>query len=144
MGETLTAKADTHLLQQLDALDSSAEPLQAWFRLKTSAPSGAEATADHTTSLANSLVERVRQHVGEGAQSLKVLPNLNSFMISARPGFVRELIHQPEIESARSANVAGFGLIKPVKSEPVRISSGRHVSGQRSSRGSARLKKRAE
>jgi hypothetical protein len=66
-------------------------------------------------------VKRVRQHIGEAAQSLKVLPHLNSLMISARPDVVRELIHQPEIESAGSANVAGFGLIKPVKSEPMRI-----------------------
>jgi hypothetical protein len=134
MAGGLSTKADSNLLEQLDALGSSTEPFQVWFRLAQ-----VPGSAEDPTSLANSVVERVKKHIGEEVQSFKVLPNLNSFMVSASPDFVRELIDQPEIESARSTNVAGFGLIKPVKVTPVQINPGGSVS--QSARSSHRLRR---
>jgi hypothetical protein len=136
---SLGTKADQNLLQQLETQHATGDAVQAWFRLKSD-PLSQASGAQETTTVANSLVQRVKEHLGEEAESFKILPNLNSFMVSARPAFVRELIHQPEVESARSTNVPGFGLIQPVKSEPVEVGPGRTMTSVRSRRKAPRPK----
>ena len=118
-----SGKADSLLMQQLDQPKSSDELVQAWFRLKPDKAADSASAPEQITSLAHSIVQRVTKQTGVDAHSVSVLPNLNSFMVAAHPAFLRELIHQPEIESARSTNVPGFGLIEPVKSEPVKLES---------------------
>jgi len=82
-------------------------------------------------------VKRVAQRVGQPAHSLKVLPNLGAFIVSGSPDFVRELIHQPEIESARSTNQP-LTLIKPVESREVSLPR----PSRRPARSAARPKRR--
>jgi hypothetical protein len=133
--QTLSGKTDSLLMQQLDQPKSSDELVQAWFRLKSGdSADSASSSPEEITSLANSLVQRVKDQLGVEVQSIHVLPNLNSFMIAAHPAFVRELIRQPEVESARSTNVPGLGLIQPVKSQPVELPSPKKKShiGKRS------------
>ena len=66
------------------------------------------------------VVQRVQQRVGHAADSLEVLPKLGALVVRGSPAFVRELIHQPEIESAHSTSQP-VTLIPPVESREVRL-----------------------
>lgn len=104
------------LSKQLD--QSNGRVLQAWFQLKPDSPS---LSSNGVASTARSVLERVEDQLGRGAESVKVLPNLNSFIVSAHPDFIRAVSRQPEIQSAKPTDVPNFGLIEPAKSVPVKL-----------------------
>jgi hypothetical protein len=122
-----SGKTNSLLSQQLDQSKGSDKTLQAWFQLK---PESDPSSSQDVASTANRVIDRVKDQIGKSADSVKLLPNLSSFMVSAHPDFIRELIKQPEISLARSTDVPDFGLIRPVKSEPVRLQ--RQVQKKRS------------
>ena len=131
------SNADADLLQQLESAGSGGAPVQAWVRLKPKGPSQDAASPRETETSTQAVVKRVAQRVGQPAHSLKVLPNLGAFIVSGSPDFVRELIHQPEIESARSTNQP-LTLIQPVESREVSLPR----PSRRPARSAARRKRR--
>jgi hypothetical protein len=98
---------DAGLLRELDSAAGDGSFVQAWVRLKPE-------TSTRT------VVQRVQQRVGHAADSLEVLPKLGALVVRGSPAFVRELIHQPEIESAHSTSQP-VTLIPPVESREVRL-----------------------
>jgi hypothetical protein len=107
MSEDARSNADASLLRELDSAAGDGSFVQAWVRLKPE------------TSTQN-VVQRVEQRVGHPADSLKLLPNLGALIVRGSPAFVRELIHQPEIESAHSTSQP-VTLIPPVESREVSL-----------------------
>ena len=101
------SNADAGLLRELDSAAGDGSFVQAWVRLKPKAAT-------------ESLVQRVEQRVGHPADSLQLLPNLGALVVRGSSAFVRELIHQPEIESAHSTSQP-LTLIRPVESREVRL-----------------------
>jgi hypothetical protein len=107
MSEDARSNADAGLLRELDSAAGDGSFVQAWVRLKPE------------TSTQN-VVQRVERRVGHAADSLKLLPNLGALIVRGSPAFVRELIHQPEIESAHSTSQP-VTLIPPVESREVSL-----------------------
>ena len=136
-GPQARKSADAGLLQQLDSAGSDGTPVQAWVRLKPRAASREAASPEETESSTQAVVRRIEQRVGQPAHSVKVLPNLGAFIVSGSSDFVRELIHEPEIESARSTDQP-LGLIRPVESHEVSLPR----SPRRRARPAARRKRR--
>src|SRR5690349_19629668 len=112
--------ADAGLLRELDSAAGDGSFVQAWVRLKP------ETATDR-------VVQRVEQRVGHRADSLELLPNLSALVVRGSPAFVRELIHQPEIESAHSTSQP-LTLIPPVESRDVRLPRARRPSSRRKRR----------
>ena len=102
------SNADAGLLRELDSAAGDGSFVQAWVRLKPETST-------------QSVVQRVEQRVGHAADSLKLLPNLDALIVRGSPAFVRELIHQPEIESAHSTSHP-LAPIAPVESLDVDMS----------------------
>jgi hypothetical protein len=107
MSNDARSHADAGLLRELDSAAGDGSFVQAWVRMKP-------ATSTQT------VVQRVEQRVGHAADSLKLLPNLDALIVRGSPAFVRELIHQPEIESAHSTSQPPLTLIRPVESREAR------------------------
>lgn len=114
------SNADAGLLRELDSAAGDGSFVQAWVRLKPDAAT-------------ESVVQRVAQRVGHPADSLKLLPNLGALVVRGSPAFVRELIHQPEIQSAHSTRQP-LGLIPPVESREVRLPRARRPPSRRKRR----------
>src|SRR5882724_3210136 len=131
------SNADAGLLRELESAASGGSAVQAWVRLKPKESSQDAASPKDTERSTQAVVRRVAQRVGHPAQSLKVLPNLGAFIVSGSPAFVRELILQPEIESARSTNQP-LTLIQPVESREVSLPR----PSRRPARSAARRKRR--
>jgi hypothetical protein len=121
MSEDVRSNADAGLLRELDSAAGDGSFVQAWVRLKPE-------------TVTERVVRRVEQRVGHSANSLKLLPNLGAFVVRGSPAFVRELIHQPEIQSAHSTSQP-LELIPPVESREVRLPrASRRPSSQRKRR----------
>src|SRR5438105_13716180 len=101
------SNADAGLLRELDSAAGDGSFVQAWVRLKPE-------TSTRT------VVRRVQQRVGHPADSLELLPNLGALVVRGSPAFVRELIHQPEIESAHSTRQP-LTHIPPVEAREIRL-----------------------
>ena len=123
------------LQQQLDAAHATGASVQAWVRLKPKLASQAAASPDDTKTSTQKIVKRVEQRTGQPPHSVKVLPNLGAFIVSGPSSFVRELIDQPEIESARSTG-APLELIRPVETSPAKLPAAprRHTRKRRGKR----------
>jgi hypothetical protein len=117
----------------MSAAESEKSPVQAWVRLRPKHPSQDTASAEDTQVSTHAIVERVTQRVGHQAHSVKVLPNLGSFIVSASPAFLRELAHQPEVESTKSTDQP-MTLIRPVKSRDVTLARPKRVTPRKPSR----------
>ena len=104
----------------MHAPESDQQPVQAWVRLKPKDSSQQAVSPAETEASTQAIVKRVAQNVGHQAQAVKLLPNLGSFIVSASPAFMRELAHQPEVESAKPTDQP-LSLIRPVKSKEVTI-----------------------
>jgi len=114
------SNADARLLRQLDSAASDGSFVQAWVRLKSQAAT-------------KRVVRRVEQRVGHPADSLQLLPNLGALVVRGSSAFVRELIDQPEIESAHSTSQP-LTLIQPVESREVQLPRTRRPSSRRKRR----------
>ena len=97
------AKIDPELTRQIDkaALEVSAHggTVEAVVMLRQT-PDQIAADPDRTEALALEILNRVKERVGSGAKTVNVFRNLGSFVVAADPGFLRELVAQPEIASA--------------------------------------------
>jgi hypothetical protein len=106
-------KVDPALVRLLEEPGDAEALLSAVFRLR---PDGDELAVPgpETEAQAAQLVKRVAGRVGEAPERVNVLRNLGAFVVRARPAFLRELLHQPEIASAL-ANTSGEELhVRPL------------------------------
>ena len=113
------SKADSRLAEQLTHAELHNDTLQAWFTLRPDQESLPVPSPERTKKLTGELIDRVTHSTGQAADTVKVLDQLGSFQVRARPSFIRALSTQPEIASARSIHMPGLELIRPVTTGPV-------------------------
>jgi hypothetical protein len=100
------AKIDPELKARLkSAAASRSEAVEAVLRLRAPArQKRLTPSPDATRALAEGLVKRVSEELGEdaGEVAFNVFPNLGYFVVSAPSAFVERIVAQPEIASASS------------------------------------------
>lgn len=115
-----TPKIDPELAKQLEPTAASQDKkVEAVIRLKPDDASQVVPAPERTETLTNQLIERVHGQVGEPATRYNVFRNLGSFVVSAPPSFIRELISQPEVASAVANQQPESAAIPPVEKRPV-------------------------
>ena len=115
-----TPKIDPELTRQLEMTAASQDKkVEAVIRLKPEDASQVVPAPERTESLTNQLMERVHEQIGESATRYNVFRNLGSFVVSAPPSFIRELISQPEVASAVANQQPGSAAMPPVEKRPV-------------------------
>jgi len=99
-------QVDPELLRQMAAAErhgagAAGGEVQAVLFLTSPAGAGAEKPA-RVTARVKRLLGRVQRVSHERPSDVNVFGNLGSFVVQASPAFVRALIAQPEIRSARA------------------------------------------
>ena len=91
------AGADAELTRQLNRAAAEDTPVEAVIVLRShrDAPDPA-----WTEARARELVERVQDSTGRAAKDVHVFRNLGRFVVAADATFLRELLAQPEVDSA--------------------------------------------
>ena len=89
--------ADAELTRQLERAAAAGTPVEAVvvLRSRRDVPDPA-----FTEALARELVDRVRDSTGREAVDVHVFRNLGRFVVAADAAFLRELLAQPEVDSA--------------------------------------------
>jgi hypothetical protein len=122
-------KIDPELMKQLDATAASQDDkVEAVIRLRPDDASQIVPAPEQTESLANDLIERVKGQVGESETHYNVFRNLGSFVVSAPPSFIRELICQPEVAAAVANRQPESAAMPPVETRPVTARKARRKS----------------
>lgn len=111
---TERVKTDPELARQLDDPSADAKPVEAVFRLRPG--NSLVVSPEKTEQLTKRVLQRVTNRVGQSAHALNIFRNLGSFVVAARPVFLRELLSQPEIASAM-ANQRPTGLLIPPRNK---------------------------
>lgn len=93
-------KPDPELLRQLKAASSEKTPVEAVFRLRSETPAEIAPSPERTEEITKEVLDRVESNTGSAAGRYNIFRNLGSFVVSAEPEFVKDLITQPEIASA--------------------------------------------
>ena len=119
MQSSSSTKVDTELVKQLKTASGDEELVEAVFRLRPDDPSEIVPAADRTETVASQLLERVKKKSGQPAARFNVFKNLGSFVVSAHPSFIQELMAQPEVAAVLANRQPGSALIPPVKKAPV-------------------------
>ena len=114
-------KIDPELARQLDQAASTNSPVQAVLKLRPLQATQLVASPEHTTELANQVVKRVSDKLGEQVDRMTLFRNLGSFAISAAPKFLRELLDQPEIAAAFANRQPDSAYMAPINPRPVEI-----------------------
>ena len=84
--------------------------------------SGDRATLGRDTqALAERVLERVGQQVGETSNRVTVFKNVGSMAVEASPKFLEALAKDPAVRSCRPNAVGSDLLIRPVSSKPVKL-----------------------
>ena len=89
--------ADAELTRQLERAAAAGTPVEAvvLLRSRRDVPDPAR-----TEKLARELVDRVQDSTGREAVDVHVFRNLGRFVVAADAAFLRELLAQPEVDSA--------------------------------------------
>ena len=100
MGKESNTNTDPELVRQMRAATGADGSVEAVFMLAPEDPSQIVPSPERTKELTRQLLERVKARIGRAAADVNVFHNMGSFVVSAHPDFLRELIAQPEIASA--------------------------------------------
>ena len=101
MGKQSNTNTDPELVRQMHAAtDDDDASVEAVFMLAPEDPSEVVPSPERTEELTRHLLERVKARIGKAAEDVNVFRNMGSFVVSAHPDFLRELIAQPEVASA--------------------------------------------
>ena len=120
MGATRTSqKIDPTLRSQLNAVATGDEPVEAVVRLRPERPGEIVPSPERTQELATRVIRRVGKRVGNPSTRHNIFSNLGSFVISAPPHFIRELIQQPEVAAVVANRQTGEALIPPIDKKPL-------------------------
>jgi hypothetical protein len=120
------AKIDPELLRLLDDVEDGSS-VQAIVRLKPQDSAQAYPIPEQTEAAAHQVVDRVQKLVGEQESALSIFRNLGTFMIAARPRFLRELMSQPEVAAVAANRQPGSAMIDPVRKRPATLDEVRTV-----------------
>jgi hypothetical protein len=100
LGKESNTNTDPELVRQMHAATGDDASVEAVFMLAPEDPSQVVPSPKRTEELTRHLLERIKARIGKGAADFNVFRNMGSFVVSAHPDFLRELIAQPEIASA--------------------------------------------
>ncbi|HEY3135529.1 MAG TPA: hypothetical protein VGL29_05705 [Blastocatellia bacterium] len=109
---------DPELRRQLQAASSEDDAVEAVFTLSPEDSSQGFLSPERTEELTRQVLERVKSRVGRGEEKLNIFRNLGSFVVSAHPEFLRELMAQPEISTAMANRRAENEIDQPLKERP--------------------------
>ena len=121
-----TSKIDPELSRQLNGVAASDQPVEAVVRLHPDDPSEIVPSPERTEELAKTVLRRVGKRLGNLKTRYNVFKNLGSFVVSAPPEVLRELISQPEVAAAVANRQPGSALIPPINKKP--LNEGRKTS----------------
>jgi hypothetical protein len=93
-----TKRVHPDLIRQLDEAEENDASVEAVFTLDQDGAGLAE--PDRVEQVARRLIARTRRESGAGVDDYNVFRNLASFVVRAKPAFIRSLLDQPEIASA--------------------------------------------
>jgi hypothetical protein len=112
----MAVKVDKELMNQLAAADDGT--VEAVVKLK---PAGTQIVSppERTEKLTKRVLDRTSKKSGQEPQRYNVFRNLGSFVVAAKPGFIRELISQPEVSAVIANQQPGSAVIAPVKKRAV-------------------------
>lgn len=116
---SLIQKTDPELIQQLENARANDSFVEAVVRFRPDDPKQVVPTPERTEELTKKLLARVKKQVGKSAARYNIFKNLGSFAVSAEPGFLRELMSQPEVAAVVANRQPQDALIAPVKKSPV-------------------------
>jgi hypothetical protein len=104
--------------------------VQAVLKLRPLQETQLVASPEHTTKLANQVIKRVSDKLGQQANRMTLFRNLGSFAIDAPPRFLRELLNQPEIAAASANRQPDSAYIAPINPRPAEINEVGHEQRQ--------------
>jgi hypothetical protein len=81
-------------------------------------PTQIAANAEGATALVEKVLARVREKAGSAAKQVNIFQNLGMFIVEAAPGFLRELVAQPEIRSAMANRQPDESMAPPPVTTP--------------------------
>lgn len=113
------AKTDSELIQQLDNTRAGEPLVEAVVRFRPDDPKQVVPSPERTEELTQKVLDRVKKQLGKSEARYNVFRNLGSFVVSAEPEFLRELISQPEVAAAVANRQPQGALIAPVKKRPI-------------------------
>lgn len=115
------AKIDPALQAQLERARLSSSPVSAVIKLRPRDDRQRVLRPEMTEQLADTVLQRVREKVGEKEHDYYVLDMLGAFNVVAPANFVAELTKQPEVASAVSAESDEPTLIAPRNAKEVHL-----------------------
>jgi hypothetical protein len=115
----VSKKMDEQLAAQLEQAGKRQDWVQAWFRLKNESSVEPASSPEKTEVLARNIVDRVKKRLGENIHSMNIQRSLGTFTVAAKPTFLKEILHEPEVVFAGATYVPGLELIKPVRTKVV-------------------------
>jgi hypothetical protein len=115
-------RTDPELLRQLEAASSNDQPVEAVIFLRPDNPSEIAPSPERTREITRKVLDRVESRTGSRERRYNVFGNMGSFVVSALPSFLKELLRQPEIVAAMANQQPGDAMIRPVKRRSVESS----------------------
>jgi hypothetical protein len=112
----MPVKVDKELMNQLAAAHDGT--VEAVVKLK---PAGTQIVPapERMEMLTKRVLDRTSKNSGHKPERYNVFRNLGSFVVAANPGFIRELISQPEVSAVIANQQVGSAMIAPVKKRAV-------------------------
>lgn len=95
-------EVDPSLLRELEEAERGQRPLEAVLVLRRSHAGAAAPTPEQTERAVAGLLERAERATGERPAAVNVFRHLESFALAASPGFIRSLLGDRQIASARA------------------------------------------
>jgi transposase len=95
------AQVDPSLLRELEDAERAARPLEAVVFLRRGEAAGTP-TPDQTERDVAKLLRSAERDTGERAAAVNVFRNLHSFALAASPSFIRSVLRDERVASARS------------------------------------------
>ena len=93
-----TKKTDPELLRQIDSVETNNDSIQAVFSLAL--PLKKLLDPKQVEEKTNQVLERVEREVGSKPKEVNIFKNLGSFLVSADASFIRQVINDPDIDTA--------------------------------------------
>lgn len=118
---TTNAKIDPALLTRLESATASSTQVAAVIKLRPEDAAHVSLPPEETQRVTEKVLERVRHQLGEKEQDYSVLDMLGGFNLVAPANFVVELLKQPEVAGAFSAENEESAYIRPRNVKEVRL-----------------------
>ncbi len=119
MKDSAEIRIDPALRRQLESAESLSSPISAVVKLRPEDPSASSLPPARMNQVTRDVLERVRKCAGEKEKGFVVLDALGAFNLVAPVRFVIELLKQPEVASAFSADAEAPKPNRPVNSKEV-------------------------